>query len=87
MGRSFNFMKLDLKKVFCLAQLLQEITQNSRFVLISAVGIAPQIFSPLFQLHRITITMALFNGYTNKSVLDRYLRLGQQNKVRETSTE
>ena len=80
-GRSYNFK--DLKKVFFVAHQFQEITQNSRFVLISAVGIAPQIFSALFQLllHLITITMALFNGYTNKSVLDRYLRLGQQNKV------
>ncbi len=69
-----------------MAHQFQEITQNSRFVLTSAVGIAPQIFSPFFHhhllLHLITITMALFNGYTNKSVLDRYLRLGQQNKVR-----
>ncbi len=26
--------------------------------------------------------MAMYNGFTNKSVLDRYLRLGQGEKVR-----
>jgi len=31
--------------------------------------------------------MAYYNGYTNKTVIDRYLRLPQSNKVRERTYE